>query len=294
MSSRLMYCIDKNLCTPPKWLRDTIIYEAITGSHSYGCNSSESDEDIIGICVPPKKITLPWSCGIVPGFQDNPYKFEQYEGKKITCTNSGKEWDITCYNIIKFFNLAYENNPNFLDYLFVPQTCVTMTTQAGSLIRDNRKLFLSKLCVPKFRNYSRSQIGKMENKNPIGKRKQIVDKYGYDLKYASHLIRLILQCEQILIEEDLDLVRNSQTLKAIRNGEWSKERVLDFYYAKEAEVEGSILRSTLRAKPDENQIKNLLIECLELQYGKISSRIVIQDEATEILKQIHALTSKVV
>lgn len=293
MSSRLIYCANKNLCTPPKWLKDTLIYEAITGSHSYGCNISGSDEDVIGICIPPRKFVLPWSEGIIPGFQDNPYKFEQYEGKKIACKDSGKEWDITVYNIIKFFNLAYENNPNFLDYLFVPQTCITMMTQAGQLIRDNRKLFLSKLCIPKFRNYSRSQIGKMENKNPIGKRKELVDKFGFDVKYAGHLIRLILQCEQILIEEDLDLVRNSQTLKGIRSGEWSKERVLDFYYAKEAEIENSILKSTLRAKPDEVRIKELLLECLEIQYGKITDKIIIESPAVETLKQIHALAGKI-
>lgn len=291
MSSKLQYCIDKQLITPPKPLTDgTVVLEVIGGSKSYGCSTSSSDFDIIGICVPPVGFTMPHMVGIIQGFQDNPYKFDQYQQAHIKCKDSGKEFDFSIYNIVKFFNLAYENNPNIIDVLFVPQTCITKITQSGHLIRDNRKLFLSKLCIPKFRNYSRSQIGKMENKNPIGKRKELVDKFGFDVKYANHLIRLILQCEQILLEEDLDLCRNSQILNGIRKGEWSKERVLEFYYAKESGVEQLIMKSNLRALPDKDKIQSILIECLELQYGKISEKFIAKDDASAILKKINQMT----
>jgi hypothetical protein len=57
---------------------------------------------------------------------------------------NGRTYDLTIYGIIKFFNLAMENNPNVIDSLFTPVNCVLHITRVGNLVRENRRLFLHK------------------------------------------------------------------------------------------------------------------------------------------------------
>ena len=73
------------------------------------------------------------------------------------------------------------------------------------MVRDNRRLFLSKEAWKKFRGYAQAQLKKMNDKQPEGKRKEIVDRYGFDVKFAYHIIRLMDEAEQILLDGDLDL-----------------------------------------------------------------------------------------
>ena len=55
----------------------------------------------------------------------------------------GRTYDLTIYGIVKFFNLAMENNPNIIDSLFTPVNCVLHSTRVGNLVRENRRLFLA-------------------------------------------------------------------------------------------------------------------------------------------------------
>lgn len=119
-----------------------------------------------------------------------------------------------------------QNNPNMIDVLFVPRRCILYSTQVGEMIRSNRKMFLHKGSWHKFKGYAYSQLSKAENSIPAEgtKRREDYDKYGYSLKFAYHVIRLLDEIDQILTEGDLDLTRNKEQLKSIRRGEWKKRR----------------------------------------------------------------------
>jgi uncharacterized protein len=58
----------EKLITPPKWLPDNTCYMVVMGSHAYGVNSSDSDFDIYGVCIPPKDLVFPHTAGEIPGF----------------------------------------------------------------------------------------------------------------------------------------------------------------------------------------------------------------------------------
>ena len=49
----------------------------------------------------------------------------------------------------------------------------------------------------------------------------------------------------------------------------------------------------MRHSADEEGIKKLLIECLEMHYGNLEKAIIQQDEALNALKSIQHLTDKV-
>jgi predicted nucleotidyltransferase len=245
--------------------------------------------DVYGFCVPPIADIFPHLKGEILGFGRQHSRFEQFQKHHILVPSGtkglkdGQEYDLTIFNIVKFFNLLLENNPNMVDVLFVPQRCVLYATQIGQLLRENRKTFLHKGSWHKFKGYAYSQLHKMSTKTPVegSKRFEDVQEHGFDTKFSYHVVRLLLEVEQILTKHDLDLECNSEQLKAIRRGEWDEQRIRDFFAEKEKTLESVYHASTLRYEPDQDAIKKLLIQCLEIVYGPLSSQGAYHDTSDD-------------
>jgi predicted nucleotidyltransferase len=270
MPSVLVKLAKKELIKPPKWMPPNMAYEVQMGSVAYGVSDDTSDIDIYGFCIPMKEDIFPHLRGEIMGFGRQQQRFNQYDPHHIKDPDSGKEYDFAIYSIVKYFALVMENNPNMIDSLFVPRRCVLFSNEIGEMVRDRRKMFLHKGAFHKYKGYSYSQlhkIGKVNRSNP--KRAADIDRIGYDSKMAYHVVRLILECEQIMIEHDLDITRNREQLKAIRRGEWSLEYLHEWFEAKEKALEGVYAESTLRHGPDEDAIRTLLMDCLEHHFGSL-------------------------
>lgn len=282
----------KHQLNAPKWLYDNVIFEGMTGSVAYGVSGDTSDMDIVGICIPPKETIFPHLSGHIPGFGTQPISFDVFQQHHIKL--DAKEYDISIYSIVKFFQLAMENNPNMVDVLFTPRRCVLHSTPIYEHLRDNRRLFLHKGGWHKFRGYAYSQLSKIKNKtnssNP--KRSETIAKYGYDCKFAYHVVRLVLEIEQILAEHDLDIERNSAILKTIRNGEWTLDQLTDWFQHKEKSLETLYVNSELRYSPNETKIRQLLMECLEMHYGDLSMAVVNQPEIGNLVNDLQQLVAK--
>ena len=252
---------ERRLIQPPKWLPNSVQYETIMGSVAYGVSSDTSDMDIYGFCVPEKGLVFPHLRGEILGFGRQMPRFEQWQEHHVLDKDAlggqGRTYDIVVYSIVKYFQLCMENNPNMIDSLFTPHTCVLHSTGIGTLVRESRRLFLHKGAWPKFKGYSYQQVHKMNSKQPPeGKRKALVDEFGYDVKYAYHVVRLLDEVEQILTEGDLDL------------------------------------QSKLPPAPDEAKIKQLLMDCLEAHYGSLADAVVAVDAATHALRDIQAILDR--
>lgn len=288
---------ESGLISPPSFVPHNIHYETIMGSVAYGVSADTSDMDVYGFCVPPKDMIFPHLAGEILGFGRQINRFEQYQQHHIldksALAGAGRTYDITIYSIVKYFQLCMENNPNMIDSLFTPANCVLHITKLGNMVRENRRLFLHKGAWHKFKGYAYSQLHKMTTKDPIGQRKKIIETYGYDVKFAYHVVRLLNEVEQILIEGDIDLQRNREQLKSIRRGEWKESDIREYFAAKEKDLEKLYLESTLPYSPDEAKIKKLLLECLEEHYGNLSDAIITPDKATEALREIQNILEKV-
>jgi hypothetical protein len=178
-----------------------------------------------------------------------------------------------------------------LDSLFTPRRCIRHSTQVSEMVLQKREIFLHKGSFHKLRGYAYAQLSKIDSganrSNP--KRQQDIDTYGYSTKFAYHLIRLILQAEQILIEHTLDIEKNREILKDIRAGNWDMDRIRQFFMDKEKTLNEVYLTSTLRNKPDEQEIKQLLVDCLEHHYGSISNAVVMDVNYEKLGRDIRAL-----
>jgi uncharacterized protein len=286
---------EKGLIQPPKFLHDNTAFLCRMGSEVYGASLGQgsSDVDIIGYALPRKEDVFPFSSGgYIFGFGNTPSPFQQWSQHKVKDGN--KEYDLTVYSIVKFLHLAMTSSPSHLEALFAPRRAIIHSTAVSNLIVENRHLFLSKKSMNKLRGYAFSQMAKIEDKanasNP--KRAATIAEFGYDTKFAYHTVRLCLQAEQILEEQDLTLDRNSQMLLSIRRGEWSLDQLKAWFDTKVSALELTHARSTLRDTPDEEAIKALLMQCLEQHYGNLSAVIQRQTDADKVLRDMQAVIDR--
>lgn len=121
------------------------------------------------------------------------------------------------------------------------------------------------------------------------KRIKLIEKFDYDVKFAYHVVRLLDEVEQILVEGDLDLERNREQLKSIRRGEWKLEDIEEYFQAKEKELESVYLTSKLPHSPDEDAVKALLMNCLEEHYGSLSNAIVMPGMGAKLVGELERL-----
>lgn len=285
----------QEVITPPKFLVANTHYLVIMGSVAYGASDDTSDMDIYGWCIPPKEIVFPHLSGEIPGFGKQVKRFEVWQEHHIQDPSRKREYDFSVYSIVKFFQLLMENNPNMVDSLFVPRRCILHCTEVANMVRDNRKLFLHKGSYRKFRGYAYSQMHKIKSKtnssNP--KRAASIEKYGFDVKFAYHVVRLALECEQILESGDLDLERDREVYKSVRRGDWTVEELFDWFKRMEPKLEELYTKSTLPHTPDEAAIKNLLMQCLEHHYGSIDLAVKVNTpEVSNIVGELQKILDK--
>ena len=131
---------------------------------------------------------------------------------------------------------------------------------------------------------------KTNSSNP--KRAADIEKFGMDTKFAYHVVRLALECEQLLATQDLDLQRDREILKSIRRGEWSFERLETWFQQKESTLETLYASSSLRMEPNEAAIKDLLLKCLEHHYGNLDAAIARVPELDSLITDLQAVLAR--
>lgn len=280
--------------SPPKFLLDNVHYEVIMGSVAYGVSNDTSDMDIYGFCIPPKDEIFPHLRGEIVGFGRQIKRFEQWQQHHVEDKEARKEYDFQIFNIVKYFQLTMENNPNLLDSLFVPVHCILSITPIAQMVRDKRKIFLNKKSWHTYKGYSYAQLYKIETKSfeQNEKRKKEVEEFGYSLKFAYHVVRLMNEAEQILTSGDLVLDQNKEQLKSIRRGEWTLDQIKEYFLTKEKQLEQLYVDSKLSYSPDEEAIKNLLLACLEEHYGSLDSCVRRLDKYENAIMEIKSIVGR--
>ncbi len=107
-----------------------------------------------------------------------------------------------------------------------------------------------------------------------------------------HIVRLLNEVEQILVEGDLDLQRNREQLKEIRRGEWTLEQVETYFETKERVLEATYANSQLPHSPDEDAIKKLLVESLEMHYGSLANAVKIDVDVDGLIRDLQDVIDK--
>lgn len=132
-----LYFRREDLPPVPPDLPGLLLMRCVAGSQAYGMATPESDVDIRGVFVP----TMDYMLGFMK-------RVEQIERKPET----------VIYALQKYMHLACNANPNILELLFMPDDCVLEEHPLFRLLKDNRKLFLSKKVRWSYTGYASAQI----------------------------------------------------------------------------------------------------------------------------------------
>lgn len=102
-----------------------------------------------------------------------------------------------------------------------------------------------------------------------GKRAEGVKIHQYDPKFLYHAVRLASEIEQVLEFGTIDLRRDNELYKSIRRGDWKLDDAKKWLVEKERVLSKLYETSTLRNTPAKAEIKQLLLDCLEMYFGSL-------------------------
>lgn len=115
---------------------------------------------------------------------------------------------------------------------------------------------------------------------------------GFSTKAAYHVVRLALECQEILTTGNLTLDKNAQLLKTIREGEWTFERLNQWFSDKERHLEDAYAQTKLPQTADYNSLYNLLMNCLESHYGNLDAVVVRNDRTQNLVNELQTVLSR--
>jgi len=218
---------------------DTIILEGITGSTAYGLNTENSDVDIKGIYL------LPTSKVLEIGFST----------EHTTVDHVDPDW---CYHEVgKFMRLVMSGNPTLTELLFLSE--YTILTPIGKLLVDNRDIFLSTDAIRNsYSGYAFSQTKRLATRTEQG-----LDGYDSSLKnrfakHTRHLVRLMIQCRQLLETGTLTVKVTPEERKYIFEcGELPASEVIDLFMKLDSELK--LVKSVLPEKPNLDKVNDILL-----------------------------------
>lgn len=190
------------------------------GSRLHGISVGGDDQDLQGVCIEPPEVMLGTG------------QFELYEYRTQQMGDRSGDGDIDCsiYGLAKWVRLICNGNPSHLLPLFAPDDKVFFINDVGTHLRNNVGLFLAKDHAQKFLGYLNSQRMRMlGQKSQRTNRPELVEKYGYDTKFASHAIRIAIQGIQLMKTGRLTLPMEDHErryLIKIREGHFTQGEVL--------------------------------------------------------------------
>lgn len=239
--------------SPDQWIAHSgMMLRARVGSEVSGMSTGSSDIDEMGVCVEPHQSVI-----VHKRFEHYTYR-TQPDG----VTSGAGDLDLTIYSLRKFAHLVTAGNPTVLTMLFIPDEHILYRSGFADELFERREMFLSRQAGPKFRGYLHSQREGLMGRRSGGTRNQgrqdIRDKYGFDVKFAAHMVRLGLQGVELLTTGRISLPipePHRMWLVELRRGEHTKQEALDWAEKLEAQIATlTEISRVLPAEPDHRGI----------------------------------------
>jgi hypothetical protein len=170
-----------------------IILETVVGStlHGTAVKDGLEDLDLMAIGIEDARRS---PLGLEP--RDTVTSRTKPEGVR----SEAGDVDYVAYGLRKFVKLALKGNQTILLALFAPEPFLRVRTEEGRQLQALAPYIVSKAVFAPFRGYIRQQyerlIGVRGQRNVT--RPELVEAYGYDTKYAAHIIRLAAQGAELL------------------------------------------------------------------------------------------------
>jgi uncharacterized protein len=236
-----------------------LILKCLVGSGVHGTAvDGQDDRDEMGICVEPPEYVI--------GLQ----RFEQYifRTQPDGARSGPGDLDLVVYGLRKWVRLAASGNPTVLLPLFVPPEHLVATADLGDELRANAAMLLSRRAGERFIGYLGSQrdrlLGGRGRRHT--NRLELVELYGFDTKYAMHMVRLGVQGVELMETGRITLPIAEpwlSWLRDLRQGRHTKDEALRAAADLEARLTVLLETSPLPPEPDDAAIDRWLVDAYQ-------------------------------
>lgn len=161
--------------------------------------------------------------------------------------------DINVYTVRRWASLLGKLNPSVLATLFVPDDAV-LVDRVGRLRRDLVGVVVSKEAAARYLGYMRNQLERWQGVrgNKGVSRPELVEAFGFDTKYAAHIIRLGMQGAEFLRTGRIPIplpAEQAEALVSLRTGGMSESKALEWADRSFIELREAEAASRLPEKP---------------------------------------------
>lgn len=236
---------------------ETVLFKTRSGSHLYGTNTPESDEDFIEVYLKEPE----WYIGLTA--VDDP------KGKMTV----SDDVDTTRFEFRHFLRLCLAYNPNVVEVLQSPD--IVEQSEAAAILHANRHRFISKRSIKALVGYCVRMRADVEEHWRTGKqgtkRKALIEQFGYDTKAASHAWRLACTAAH-LSEVGVHIVDlrkyplRQEIIMDIRNGVYEKQDIL-YHIQQNIDIADRHI-GNLPDEPDREWVNQFCIETLRRHIAK--------------------------
>lgn len=237
---------DRDVALPNEILR------SVVGSGVHGIAIAGTDDhDEMGVYIEPPQYVV----GVRAVRRDYIWR-TQPEGVR----SGHGDTDLVLYSLHKYLRLAIKGNPTVLLPLYAPEADLVVLTPLGEELRALRQAFLSQVAVLRFLGYMHSQHERMlgeGKRNRVPNRPELLERYGWDVKYGSHALRLAYQGHEIARDGRLTLPlaeEQRERVLAVKRGEVARDEVSAEISSVEAAVR-DLLENGRTAVPPEADLE---------------------------------------
>lgn len=241
------------------------IWRVEVGSTVHGCNVIDQDDrDQMGVCIEPPE----YICGL-KGFEQHLFRdawvrTHTTQGTQPQPPSAPGDLDLVIYSLRKWCRLALSGNPSVLLLLYSPK--IIIDTPLGRSLIALRSAFRCKTVCFAFLGYMHEQRERLEGKRGQKNvtRADLIVRYGYDTKYAYHILRLGIQGNEYCDTGDLTVPMASEHrdfLLKVRTGQVKFEEAMAHAQVHEDHLRQKLLSTacTLPDAPNADAVNDFLV-----------------------------------
>lgn len=245
------------------------------GSSAHGVSVGSDDVDRMGILIEPMNRMV----GLGHPFEQFVYRDAAVREGKHDAPSQAGDLDLTIYSLRKWLGLALKGNPTILSLLFAP---ILKADARGMQLRELAPLIVSRQVGAQYLGYMQSQRMKMlgEKTNRV-KRPDLVEKYGFDTKFAYHMLRLGFQGVELLTTGKFSMPvekAHRDYLLEVRKGHHTLDYCIRESMALEAKVKELMESGPIREKSDHAACEDWMIRLYFREWSATRSLKDIQED----------------
>lgn len=243
---------------------NTVLLQTVVGSTLHGTSVDDGleDLDLMSIVVEDQQNF----CGL------NPEEVWTERTKPEGVRSEAGDVDHVTYGLRKYVRLVLKQNPTVMLALFAPESELRMVNSHGHALRRMAKHMICRKAGSAFTGYLDAQtkrmLGTAGQKNVT--RPELIEKYGYDTKYAGHIVRLGFQGVELLTRGEITLPMpkaGRELVLDVRLGQYKIEEVAEMACELITKIHVARANSPLPEEPDYERVESWMTRTYDLVWS---------------------------